>query len=160
MRIKLTREMIKRIYDSSNKKGFGYYPIDDSHLIVMIDRALLMVVDASDDWNDLISGLNIDTDDRLPNLIETLPVSMKYNMVNGDKLDNSSFIKKCTYYKLTLDDTVYLFDEKYMRYFIKKNYLSYDLFSSGRIFGLIIYEGSDEDYYNIVGIVMGVNDNG
>jgi len=160
MRIKLTKETIKRIYNSHNKNGFGYYPVDDSHLIVMLDRALLMVVEASDDWNDLISGLNIVPDDRLPNLIETLPISMKYNIVNGDKLDNSSFIKKCTYYRLTLDDTVYLFDDKYIKYFIKKNYLSYDLFSSGRIFGVIVYEGSDEDYYNIVGIVMGVNDNG
>lgn len=160
MNIKLTKEMIKRIYSGVNKGKFKYYYIDDDHLMVMLDGAMLMVVDATEDWNDLISGLGISPDDRLPLLIVTISSSMKNDILNGDKLDNSSFIKKCTYYRLTLDDTVYLFDEKYMKYFIKKNYLSYDLFSSGRAFGVVVYEGSDEDYYNVVGIVMGVIGNG
>lgn len=159
MRIKLTREMIKRIYDGNNKGQFRYcYTDDDTHLIVMPDSAYLMVVDATEEWNDLISGLDISPDDRLDAL--RIRLTSDVEISNIIKFKNDAFIRGSVYWKLSQGDDMYLFDDKYMKYFIKNKMLSYDLFISGHAYGIIAYEGDPDDGYSICGIIMGVRFNG
>lgn len=158
MRIKLTREMIKRIYDGNNKGQFKYCYADDAHLIIMLDNAYLMIVDATDEWNDLISGLNIDPDDRLDAL--RIRLTSDVEISNIIKFKNDAFIRGSVYWKLSQGDDMYLFDDKYMKYFIKNKMLSYDLFISGHAYGIIAYEGDPDDGYSICGVVMGVKFNG
>ena len=152
MKIKLTREMIKRCYDGANRKRFHYY-IDNDHIYLMPDGACMFVIESSDEWNDMLTGMdNVEPDDRL------LSLKLKIHATSDiilDKFKGDSFVKMGTYWKLWANDDSFLFDDKYLKYFIKKN-LTYDLFISGSMFGLIIYEGNSDDGYSIVGLLMGV----
>lgn len=150
--------MVKRIYDGNNKGQFKYcYTDDGTHLIVMPDSAYMMIVDITDDWNDLISGLNILHDDRLEAL--RIRLTSDVEMSNIIKFKNDAFIRKSFYWELSQGDDMYLFDDKYMKYFIKNKTLSYDLFISGHAYGIIAYEGDPDEGYSIVGVVMGVKFN-
>lgn len=153
MKIKLTKEMIKRCFRGTNNDKFSYYR-DNDHIIIMPDRAFMMIIEPNDEWNDLIDGFEQAPDERLEGL--RIRITSDVDILNPIKMHNDAFIRMGLYWKLFINDDSYLFDDKYLKYFIKKNDLSYDLFTSGKVFGLIIYEGSSDDGYSICGIVMGV----